>query len=816
MPGSESAAPGALTGIRVLNLASNLAGAFVGQFFADHGAEVVIVEPPGGSPLRQQAGWTIWSRGSSSLEAALDDPVVGSLARSADVLIDTFRPGVTERHGLGHKSLSRDNPGLVYTSITGFGRSGPMSALPAYEGVVMAKIGAYSQFSAMAGRVTPAFASVPYCTVSAAELAITGTLVALFERERSGRGQLVDTSLVQGIAAHDTWNWMISFWVRKFAAAFTAAPVVETTRARPVPNSWLSYGLLVGLSGDGRWMQFSQATPKLFHAFLVATGLDDPEWTDAWQDEDLDRREAFWDRLLGAVRAKTIAEWQETFDTHPDVFAEIFRSGTELLHHPQMLHDNQVATVEHPRLGLIREPKPFVRLSGTPGSADRPLPAPDEQGDRLRRDGWNSGGGPPRSFAGEGSGLPLEGVTIVELGTFFAAPFGATLLADLGARVIKIEQLDGDPIRFQLPMPEIGGVKVTQGKESLAVDINSREGLDVVLRLVKGADLVLQSFRAGVAERIGVDEQSLRRINPQIVYHEAPGFGTSGPYGHRPAYAPTIGAGSGMARRNVGPAVPEGPDLTLDEVKDGAIRMSAASLTVGHSDGFSSLGVACGLALGLLARQRGRGAQGVVTTMLSTLAQVLSEDMIEYGGRPEAPRADADLLGFGPLYRLYETADGWVFLAAPTQRDWEVLTAALPSLTGLDDAGFATVDQRQAHATELADRLTAAFRERPAVDWEETLTAAGVACVKVVMGSSHEVLMGEDGLAHRLGMTTQVEHPVFGEHPRLRSVIGFSRSQTRAEAAVTIGQHTDAILTELGFDAAQLADLAARKVIGRG
>lgn len=776
-----------------------------------------MVEPPGGTPLRRQAGWPIWSRGSSSLEATLDDPVVASLARSADVLVDTFRPGVAERHGLGYESLSKDNPGLVYTSITGFGRSGPMATLPAYEGVVMAKIGAFSQFSAMTDRDGPAFATVPYCTVSAAELAITGTLVALFERERSGRGQLVDTTLVQGIAAHDTWNWMISFWVRKFAAAFSAAPVVDTTRARSVPNSWLSYGLLVGLSSDGRWMQFSQATPKLFHAFLVATGLDDPEWNDAWQDEDLERREAFWDRLLLAVRAKTVAEWQEAFNTHPDVFAEIFRSGTELLHHPQMLHDGQVVTVDHPGLGRMRMPKPFVRLSETPGSAELPLPERDAQGKDLRRDGWRSGAGPSTTPSAESrKGFPLEGVTIIELGTFFAAPFGATVLADLGARVIKIEQLDGDPIRSQLPMPEIGGVKVTQGKESLAVDINSPEGLDIVLRLVQKADLVLQSFRAGVAERIGVDEASLRQVNPEIVYHEAPGFGTSGPYGHRPAYAPTIGAGSGMARRNVGPAVPEHPDLTLDEVKDRAIQMGAANLTVGHSDGFSSLGVACGLALGLLARERGRGAQGVATTMLSTLAQVLSEDMIEYDGRPVAPTADADLLGLGPLYRLYQTAAGWVFLAAVSQREWEVLTRALPPSAGLDDERFATADQRHAHATELADRLDSALRGRPAAEWEEALTAAGVACVEVVVGSSHDVLMGEDGMAHRLGLTTQVEHPVFGEHSRLTSVIGFSRSQTRAEPGITIGQHTDKILSELGFGEDQLADLAAREVIGRG
>jgi len=807
---ATNTADGALAGLRVLNLSPTLAGAYVGQFFADHGAEVVLVEPAGGTPLRRQAGWPTWSRGSFSIEATLDDPAVRDLATGSDVLIDTFRPGVAERHDLGYEGLARDNPRLVYTAITAFGRDNPLAHLRGYEGVVMAKIGGYASFSGMTPRPGPAFPNVAYTTVSAAQLAITGTLVALFERERSGAGQRVDTTMVKAIGAHDTWNWMVAFWARKFADAFTAVPPVNTTRV--VPNSWLIYGLLVGLSADGRWMQFSQATPKLFQAFLATTGMGGDEWVDAWQDEDLDRREAFWDGLLAAVRARTMAEWQQTFDEHPDVFAEVFRSGTELLHHPQLLHDHTVATVKVADLGEVRAPMPFVRLSDRPGRADRPVPALDEHGEELRARGTR----PPPAPVAAPAGLPLEGVTIVELGTFYAAPFGATLLTDLGARVLKIEQLDGDPIRFQVPFPEIGGVKVTQGKESVAVDVQTPEGLEIVQRLLSTADVVLQSFRSGVAERLGLDRASVRALNPTVVYHEAPGFGTGGPYGHRPAYAPTIGAGSGMTRRNIGAAVPERPDLTTADVKDGSLRMQAAGLSVGHPDGFSSLGVACGLALGLLAKQRHGTGQGVVTTMLSTMAQVLSEDMIEYEGRPAAPTADARLLGFGPLYRLYETAEGWVFLAAPSQAEWSRLVDALPESAGLHDERFVGPTDREQHAEELDERLEAVFTARPAEAWEADLTAVDVACVKVVEGVCHDVVMAPGGLFERLGMTTTVEHPLLGEHLRLTALCEFSRSTTRAEPGVLIGQHTDAVLGELGFGEEQLADLAERQVIRRG
>jgi len=801
----------ALGGLKVLNLSNTLGGAFVGQFFADYGAEVVLVEPPGGSPLRGQAGWPIWARGSRSLEASLDDPAVRALALGADVLIDTFRPGVLERHGLGHEQLAAENPRLVTTSITGFGRTGPLSKLKGYEGVVMAKIGAYSQFAALGNRPGPGFASVPYCTASAGQLAIVGALVALFERETSGVGQRVDTTLVQAIAAHDTWNWMITFLAAKYNQAFAAAPVVNA--GRRVPNSWLSYGLLQGLTKDGRWLQFSQASPKLFKAFLSATGLDDPEWNDAWESEDLDRREAFWERLLGAVRSRTVAQWQVVFDEHPDVFAEIFRSGTELLDHPQMVHDDQVATVEVEGLGKVREPKPFVVLDKTPGSAFRPVPKLNADGEALRA---RAPAAAAQATAAKATGLPLEGVTIVELGGFYAAPFGLTVLTDFGARVIKVEPPEGDTIRFQLPFPELGGVKVTQGKESLAVNAGTPEGREIIQKLIASADIVLHSFRAGVAARLGVDEASVRAIKPDIIYHEAPGFGVGGPYGNRPAYAPTIGAGSGMARRNVKSAIPEGPDLTLDQVKDGAIRMAAASMTVGHADGFSALGVACADMLALLARKRGLGGQRVVTTMLFTMAQVLSEDMVDYAGRPEAPTADADLYGFGPLYRLYEAANGWVFLAAPSEREWQALVEAMPASADLAHARFATAAGRAEHAQALAQALGAAFLQADATAWEEKLTAADVACVVVDPGPSQNTLMSPGGLAEQLGMSVQVEHPMFQEHPRLKSVVSFSRSGTRAGPGCLVGQHTEALLREFGYSGERIDALAEANIVRKG
>ncbi len=407
---------------------------------------------------------------------------------------------------------------------------------------------------------------------------------------------------MQGLCAHDTWNWIVRLIAKQYAGAFTSVPRVD--EGRNVPNSPLSYRLLVALSHDGRWLQFSQTSERLWVAFMRALGLEwmltDPKWKDAASDDDIDVREAFWERMLEAVRDKTVAEWQQAFDDDPDVFAEIFRHGTELLQHPQMMHNRQVISITDPELGDVTQPGPLARMELTPASVERAAPRPNEHDAELRGHARDAA---PARLTSARSEPPLAGVTVVELGTFYAAPFGATLLTDYGARVIKIEQLDGDPMRSIMPFPEAGGIKVLQGKESVAVDMHAEAGREIVYELVRRADAVLQSFRAGVVDRLGYDDKTLLGINPDLVYLNAPGYGVDGPYGHRPAYAPTIGAGTGLARRNTGTSIPERDDLTLDDIKVNSLRLGTAALGVGNSDGFSALGAGTALALGLLAAQ---------------------------------------------------------------------------------------------------------------------------------------------------------------------------------------------------------------------
>ena len=845
---------GLLSGIRVVDLSSSWVGAHIGLFLADQGAEVVCVEPPGGSALRGSAAWALLGRGKHSVVADLARPEgvepVRRLALAADVVVQTWRPGAAERLGLGYDDLAAGNPGLVYTSVSGFGSKGPLAHLAGYEALVMAKLGFAAQFSSFTPRPGPAYCSVPYATFSAAHTALHGTLAALYERERSGRGQHVESSLAQGMAAQDPWRWFLAFIARQYPEAYAAAAPIGDDG---IPNHSFAFRLLVALSADGHWMQFSQVSPRLFVAFMRALALDwmldDPEWSAVPEIDDRGRRRELWERMLTAVRSRTLAEWQQVFDDDPDVWAEVFRHGAELLDHPQVVHDERVVCIEDPERGPVRQPGPLVVGAGSGRVPSRPPPglgcdavtaswkaAPlvpgtdaDAGTDAGAAAGTDTGAGAGADTAAEAGGAaPLAGVTVVEFGTFYAAPFAGAILADYGARVIKVESLEGEPMRTIMGFPEAGAAKSLQGKQSIAVDLAADEGRAIAHRLVAGADIVMQSYRAGVADRLGVDAATLRAVNPSLVYVSSPGYGSGGPCGHRPAFAPTIGAGAGAGWRNVGPSVDPPGELDLEGVKEASLRLGMATQVGGNADGCSALVVASAMLTGLLGAHRRNGAPQdatpqdattLATSMLTTMAHVLCEDCVVYEGRPPTPTADPELHGLSAVYRLYRAARGWVFLAAPSSREWRRLVEALDGLdvgAGLaSDSRFADPASRSAHDDELAAELAAVFAGRTAAEWERKLAAAGVGCVEVASEPFEVLLLDdrEDSYGRAAELVADVEHPALGAHPRLTALAHLSRSPTVLGRGCLHGEHTDLILAEMGYGSDSIARLHAEGVV---
>ncbi|WP_395111573.1 CoA transferase [Actinomadura sp. SCN-SB] len=193
---------GPLAGLSVIDLSTTMPGALATQFLAEAGADVVVVEPPGGSPLRTAAAWPVIAGGKRSavldVHKGGDRATLDGLLRRADVAVTTLRPRTAELLGLTPDRMAALNPRLVSAAITGWGSDGPWRDLKGYEGLVMAKLGMFHAKQAMVARQGPAFVSVPYATWGAAQTAVHGILAALLEREGSGLGQAVEADLVRG------------------------------------------------------------------------------------------------------------------------------------------------------------------------------------------------------------------------------------------------------------------------------------------------------------------------------------------------------------------------------------------------------------------------------------------------------------------------------------------------------------------------------------------------------------------------------------------------------------------------------------------
>ena len=405
----------------------------------------------------------------------------------------------------------------------------------------------------------------------------------------------------------------------------------------------------------------------------------------------------------------------------------------------------------------------------------------------------------------------MSGVTVLELAWFYAAPFGTALLADLGARVIKVESAAGDPHRYQNPLPEFAGVKALGGKESIVVDYRTPEGRGILHRLV--AKVRHRHAQLPSAEQRG-DRRRLRQL------------GTANPSRFictpRPT-APTVRTPPGpplLRRWESPPATGATSSAGSTPSTTGARSPSKRAWSTwrphrrsggptNNADAASALVVGTAMMLGLLARQRTGHGQYLETTMLCSNAYVVSDEFLDYDGVSTSPRGAATRTGRDRCTVSTRPGKGGCSsppLGTGSGRSYRhaLTTVAGAEVLG-DDPRFATAETRATHGPELAAALTAVFASRPAAEWEARLVARDVACVEVSRGPFSEFTINDPTMIDN-GFIADVEHPLFGRHRRHGPIVTISSTPGMAGPGCLVGQHTRPILGELGYTDAQMTD----------
>ncbi len=809
--------PGPCTGLLVLDCSWGMPGGLAGLVLADYGAEVIKIEPPTGDPWRTHPAWRFWNRGKKSvvldLKTAEGRANAHALAARADVVLEAFRPGVAQRLGIDYDTLHGINPRLVYCSLSSFGQDGPLRNVKGYEAVITARAGRMMAFRGQPDRDGPVYVAVPTISWAASQIAVHGILAALRVRERTARGQWVQTSMLQGLMPYDLQSLVIHRLTQRDPVRWPGDPMVDPKRL-----ATLEY--LPVRCKDGRWIQMGNNVLRLFQSFIRAIGLwhiyRDPRFKDA-PALTPENRELLRNMILERMAEKTADEWMQIFVEDGDVAAEPFLTTREGMHHVQYVHNGHLALVRDPVVGDMEQPALIADLSASPGTVGGPAPAlgqhtqailalagrPVENNDAL-----------PANGAGAHSNRPLDGVTVLEFATIIAAPYSGALMADLGARVIKVEAPpQGDLYRIMAGGLGTGAAKTTAGKESIVIDLKLEAGLDIVRKLLAKADIVLHNFRPGVAERLGIDYPQAQSFKPDVIYMHLAGYGVSGPFHQRPAFHPLPAAIMGGALRQAGQGNPPAPDVTLthDEVKEISRRLFRANEA--NPDYSTTMALVTAMLLALRHRDHTGQGQTVVVTMPCANAYANGDEAYEYSGRPAWRLPDRENHGLHALYRLYRTAAGWIFLACPFQNEWEAFcrTAGRSDLAA--DVRFTDAAARQQHDAELIGELSALFQTRTAAAWEALLTAADVACVQADAVQTAGQFLAEDPQAVANGLAIPVQHVRFGDILRYGPLMHFSESEGRYEAGVLAGQHTRTLLTELGYTLPQTDALYAQGVV---
>jgi crotonobetainyl-CoA:carnitine CoA-transferase CaiB-like acyl-CoA transferase len=777
-----------LAHLRVVDL-TDLRGALAGRLLGDLGADVVKVEPPGGDPGRlcppfagdvavPDRSLPFLFRNANKRGAVIDLHDADGwhrfceLCERADVLLENLGPAGQRRHGLQPAEVQERHPRLVHVAIADFGLSGPraewrLEALPA--------------FAASGALWSSGLRDLPPCWLPgyaahdcAAAFALVGALAALRERTRSGQGQTVEVSVQEAaLAGLNPWPVPMADYARHY-------PMLPTASLR---NGDGAYYVLP--TADG-YVRVLPGAPRQWRAYVKLLGSPEALEGEHWEmplfrlmNADVVRAVSE-DALRARPRAEVLAEGRRL-----DVPITPVNRPSEFVAEAQTRVRGYFRRTGFPHLGDAPfAPSPF-NFSRSPNVLERPAPAP----------GQDDGGFAPRpaeSSREGGEGAVLAGIRVVDLGVGVAIPETGTLLADLGAEVIKIEsQANLDFLRRLTVEPDTPNRSWTfndasRGHLSVALDLRTPRGRELALRLCATADVVLENNRGGVARAWGLDYEDVRARRADTIYVTSQGFGRGGPLGEASAYGPLNSAFAGVTWLWNHPAPPYPAGSSLNHPDHVAAKLSAVAVLAA-----------------LEHRRRTGEGQLVEMSQAESAAYLIGEFYLEEactGGIAQGGNSAPYACPHG----VYPAAgdERWIAIAVVGDEGWERFARTLGWPT---DAALATLAGRLAARAALDRRVAEWTRARTAEDAAAALQAAGVSAMPVQNGDDQRA---DAHLAARGALVT-VEHPEIGPERHIGNPLHMSRMPlTPPTPAPLLGAHTEDVLVRwLGLARSEVSAL---------
>ena len=755
--------------VRVLDFSRDIQGMYTSLLMSDMGAEVIKIEPIGGDPLRSDPNYRFYNRGKKSicLDLSSDQQIeeLHQLIKSSDIAVTTWLISEAKSTFLDYENLSKINPSLLHCSIPPYGDIGPMAEVPGDDGTVGTYTGIHEGQGGETGK--PLYVQLPFATYGTAFTASLAIAAALFERESSGLGQKIEVPLYSGSTAMQATGFI------------DGEKVITPTRRRgPGPSTGLPVYRLYKCSDS--WIFVACGNNVFWNKLCIALEcfdlLEDPRFSEAPWNIPAEHWTDLAEILEPIFSSNSREHWLKILREN-DVPCAPAETREWFSQHPQVIHNQMLQEIEDPELGTTIQVSPPLKFSVSKSPKPKPARSAGENNSLLQT------AFPQKTLgAGKINQHPLEGIKVVDLTGYIAGAYGTTLLSDLGADVLKVESFAGDGFRqngaaFQ---------GWNQGKRGMILNLKDPKGLDIFHQLVRKADVVAENYRGGIAKTLSVDYESLKKINPKIIYSTVNGYGLTGPFSEYPAFDPLIQAQGGAMRDQGGNGDP-------------------VFLRIAASDYTSAILSAYGIVSALYYRSQTEQGQHVEISLVNAAFAYQAAEYFDYSNKPAKPRLRS--VGQSVDYRLYKASDGWFFLSCRENIEWDKMCHAI----GKND--MATYDRKTRSENEeaLNQTLESIFIENTVASWIDLFRKSGVKC------SPNRTLriIHDDPQAQSLGLITENDSYNLGRIRLQGLPFRFSRTPGKLDLpAPDHGEHTDQVLMELGFSNDDITNLKSKRIVG--